>query len=241
MVKLSHEWCRWGWLCFLRHRFPVLSARPVALSCKLRPEHFPTPGLTWPPAARFLAGERSQSADWSPCLYFRSGQSSLSAAAMLFAQPKPSHFMFLFRVVFHHNKNEDPDSPPQGHPRPGRLLWEVSATQPPSVPPACRLPPFSGPPSSSSPLLGLWGFPGGSAVKDLPAVQEPMETRLAPWVGKIPWRRAWQPTPVFLPGEPQGKESLVGYSSRGRRARCDWQLVTRLGGSSPGSQPRSLP
>ena len=35
-------------------------------------------------------------------------------------------------------------------------------------------------------------------IKNLPAVQE---TRVHPWVGKIPWRRAWQPTPVFLPGE----------------------------------------
>ena len=34
-----------------------------------------------------------------------------------------------------------------------------------------------------------------------------------PWVGKILWRRAWQPTPVFLPGESHGQRSLVGYSS----------------------------
>ena len=33
-----------------------------------------------------------------------------------------------------------------------------------------------------------------------------------PWVGKIPWRRAWQPTPVFLPGESHGQRSLEGYS-----------------------------
>ena len=33
-----------------------------------------------------------------------------------------------------------------------------------------------------------------------------------PWVGKIPWRRAWQPTPVFLPEESHGQRSLVGYS-----------------------------
>ena len=33
-----------------------------------------------------------------------------------------------------------------------------------------------------------------------------------PWVRKIPWRRAWQPIPVFLPGEPHGQRSLVGYS-----------------------------
>ena len=34
-------------------------------------------------------------------------------------------------------------------------------------------------------------------------------------VGKIPWRRAWQPTPVFLPGESCGQRSLAGYSPQG--------------------------
>ena len=38
-----------------------------------------------------------------------------------------------------------------------------------------------------------------------------------PWVGKIPWRRKWQPTPVLLPGEFHGGRSLVGYSPRGRK------------------------
>ena len=38
-----------------------------------------------------------------------------------------------------------------------------------------------------------------------------------PWVGKIPWRRKWQPTPVFLPGEFHGQRSLMGYSPRGRK------------------------
>ena len=33
-----------------------------------------------------------------------------------------------------------------------------------------------------------------------------------PWVRKIPWRRKWQPTPVFLPGKPHGQRSLAGYS-----------------------------
>ena len=36
--------------------------------------------------------------------------------------------------------------------------------------------------------------------------------RFDPWVRKIPWRRAWQPTPVFLPGESHGWKSLAGYS-----------------------------
>ena len=37
-----------------------------------------------------------------------------------------------------------------------------------------------------------------------------------PWIGKIPWRRAWQPTPVFLPEEaPPGERSLAGCSPWG--------------------------
>ena len=36
--------------------------------------------------------------------------------------------------------------------------------------------------------------------------------RFNPWVGKIPWRRKWQPTPVYLPGKFHGQRSLVGYS-----------------------------
>ena len=39
--------------------------------------------------------------------------------------------------------------------------------------------------------------------------------RFDPRVGEIPWRRAWQPTPVFLPGETHGQRSLAGYSSWG--------------------------
>ena len=34
--------------------------------------------------------------------------------------------------------------------------------------------------------------------------------RFDPWVGKMPWRRKWQPAPVFLPGKPYGQRSLVG-------------------------------
>ena len=36
-----------------------------------------------------------------------------------------------------------------------------------------------------------------------------------PWIGKIPLRRKWQPTPAFLPGESRGQRSLEGYSPRG--------------------------
>ena len=46
-------------------------------------------------------------------------------------------------------------------------------------------------------------------VKNLPAVQE---ATFDPWVGKIPWRKEWLPTPVFLPGGFHGQRSLAGYS-----------------------------
>ena len=41
----------------------------------------------------------------------------------------------------------------------------------------------------------------------------------------MPWRRKWQPTPVFLPGESHGQRSLVGYSSQGRK---EWDTTERL-------------
>ena len=47
-----------------------------------------------------------------------------------------------------------------------------------------------------------------------------------PRVGKIPWRRKWQPTPVFLPGKSHGQRSLMGYSLRScKKVRHD--LVTK--------------
>ena len=39
--------------------------------------------------------------------------------------------------------------------------------------------------------------------------------RFDPWVGKIPWRRKWEPTPVLLPRKSQGQRSLAGYSPWG--------------------------
>jgi len=47
-----------------------------------------------------------------------------------------------------------------------------------------------------------------------------------PRVGKIPWRREWQPTPVFLPGESHGQRSLGGYSPRGRKELDTTEGVT---------------
>ena len=39
--------------------------------------------------------------------------------------------------------------------------------------------------------------------------------RFHPWVGKMPWRREWQPTPASWPGERHGRRSLAGYSPEG--------------------------
>ena len=51
-------------------------------------------------------------------------------------------------------------------------------------------------------------------VKSLSAMKK---TRVQSWVRKIPWRRKWQPTPVFLPGEFHGQRNLVGYSPWGHK------------------------
>ena len=53
-----------------------------------------------------------------------------------------------------------------------------------------------------------------------------------PWVGKFPWRRAWQPTPVLLPGESHGQRSLVGYSPLGLkesdRTEATWRVCMHI-------------
>ena len=53
-------------------------------------------------------------------------------------------------------------------------------------------------------------FPGGSVVEKSACNAGDMDS--IPGVGKIPWRRKWQPTPVFLPGKSHGQRSLVAYS-----------------------------
>jgi len=54
------------------------------------------------------------------------------------------------------------------------------------------------------------GFPGGLSGERIHL--QCSRHRFDPWVEKIPWRRAWQPTPVFLSGESHGQRSLAGYS-----------------------------
>ena len=65
--------------------------------------------------------------------------------------------------------------------------------------------------------ISLQGFPGGSEGKASSCnVGDPGSI---PGLGRIPWRRKWQPTPVFLPGESYGfsQRSRAGYSPQGRK------------------------
>ena len=50
-----------------------------------------------------------------------------------------------------------------------------------------------------------------------PVAQQKWIHRFYPWVGKIPWRRKWQPILVFLPGKSHGQRSLGGYRPWGRK------------------------
>ena len=73
-------------------------------------------------------------------------------------------------------------------------------------------------------LLGLSVYPGlpqwFSGKESICQCRRHRRHRLEPWVRKIPWRRKWQPTPVFLLGQSHGQKSLVGYSPWGHKERA---------------------
>ena len=58
-------------------------------------------------------------------------------------------------------------------------------------------------------------FLGGSDGKE--SAYNEGDSRFSPWVRNICWRREWQPTPVFLPGEFHGQRSLAAYSPWGHK------------------------
>ena len=60
-----------------------------------------------------------------------------------------------------------------------------------------------------------WGFPGGSDGKA--SACNAGDLGSSPGLGRFPWRRKWQPTPVLLLGKSQGRRSLVGYSPLGHK------------------------
>ena len=67
-------------------------------------------------------------------------------------------------------------------------------------------------------LLIYHRFPGGAGGKE-PTCQcrRQKRRRFDSWVGTIPWRRKWQPTPVFFPEKSHGQRNLVGYNSWGHK------------------------
>ena len=71
-------------------------------------------------------------------------------------------------------------------------------------------------------VIRCWDYSNGTYIQghDTPLVAKTVESSPAvretwvdPWVGEIPWRRAWQPTPVFLPGEFLWTEEPGGLQS----------------------------
>ena len=83
-------------------------------------------------------------------------------------------------------------------------------------------------------LSSYWLIFGGTSGKG-PACQcsRPKRCRFDPWVGKIPWRRKWQPTPVFSPGEFHREGRLEGYSAWGRKSQTQ---LKRLSAAQPSEQ-----
>ena len=59
------------------------------------------------------------------------------------------------------------------------------------------------------------GFPGGASGKESANIGGIKRHGFHSWVGKIPRKRAWMTTPIFLPGEPHRQRSLRGYSPQG--------------------------
>ena len=87
-------------------------------------------------------------------------------------------------------------------------------------------------PSEGHPWLFWWlwiklGFPGSASDKESPYQCKRLKRcRFDPWVKKIPWRRVWQPTPVFFPGESHGLRGLEGYSPWG--CKKSWTQLKQL-------------
>ena len=73
-------------------------------------------------------------------------------------------------------------------------------------------------------LLLKWGLPRWLSSKE--STCQCRRWRFDPWVRKIPWKRKWQPTPIFLPGKSHGQRSLAGYSPWGYW-RVKYNLATK--------------
>ena len=78
-------------------------------------------------------------------------------------------------------------------------------------------------------IIHIWASQVALVVKNLPAnAGRHKSCGFDPWAGKIPWRRAWQPTPVFLPGECHGQRSWWA-AILGVAKSWTWPLLARRG------------
>ena len=89
-----------------------------------------------------------------------------------------------------------------------------------------------------------YSFPGGTSGEE-PVCQGRRCKRLRfdPWVGKIPWRRKWHLSPVFLPEKSHGQRSLVGYIPGGCKERgiTEHTRTHTITSKSPHSEARRYP
>ena len=75
------------------------------------------------------------------------------------------------------------------------------------------------------------GFPSVLVVKNLPSdAGDVRDIGSIPGFGRSPWRRSWQSTPIFLPGETHGQGSLVGYSPQGCKQSDTTEATQRAHG-----------
>ena len=74
------------------------------------------------------------------------------------------------------------------------------------------------------------GFPGGATGKEPICQCRGHKRQFNPWVGKVPWRSKWQPTPIFLPGESHGQRSLNCSPSSHKELGHDWNDLACIHG-----------
>ena len=84
--------------------------------------------------------------------------------------------------------------------------------------------------------VSVFGSPGSSVGKSSPANVGDTRHGFSSWVGEIPWRKKWQPTPVSLPGKCHGQRSLAGCSPWPHRESGTTERLTR---QTPSSGSRS--
>ena len=126
-------------------------------------------------------------------LWFSQNQGALSSLKQWFRNPDSSGH-WLSGVYSHLCHKEDSNFPTGNLSRP--YAW------------ACGL-------SGIGSISYRHAFPGGSESKSV--CLQLRRPGFNPWIGKIPWRRKWQPSPVLLPWKSHGRRSLVGYSLWGRK------------------------